>query len=414
MATHRPFGAALRERFLRYVTVDTQSSTKSDSFPSTDKQLVLLGQLKVELEQMGLSDVVLDKFGYLMATIPATVGYESKRVIGFLAHVDTSPDASGTDVRPSVVSGYDGGDIELSGGDRITPTQYPALAKLLGHDLATSDGKTLLGADDKAGVAIIMTMAAELTQNREIEHGKIRICFTPDEEIGKGVDFFDPRIFGADYAYTLDGGAEGEIEYENFNAAGATIEIKGHNHHPGAAKGKMINALDVAHELHAMLPSSQRPQYTDGYEGFCHLVEMSGSVQHATMEYIIRDHSMKEFERRKVELWSAVDFLGKRYGDGVMKLAIKDQYFNMRKMVAPHPELIELAKEAMLAEGVEPIVQPIRGGTDGARLSYMGLPCPNLFTGGGNFHSTHEYCSLTTMERAVSVVVRLIELWGKQ
>ncbi len=404
----------LKERFLEYVAFDTQSCSSSESFPSTDKQLVLLSHLAAQMRQMGLSDVEEDKYGYVMGTIPASKGYEMCRVIGFLAHVDTSPDVSGANIRPRIWENYTGGDIILSGGEVLSEAQYPELKRLRGHDIITTDGTTLLGADDKAGVAEIMVAAEVLMRHPEIKHGAIRICFTPDEEIGRGVDFLDMRKFRADLAYTLDGGAEGELEYENFNAAGARIEISGKNHHPGAAKGRMINALDVAHELHSMLPPSERPQFTEGYEGFFHLVELSGTVDSTKMEYIIRDHSDDGFERRKVALWSAVDFLSKRYGERVLKLTLKDQYFNMRKMIEPHIMMIDLAKEAMKMADVEPRIQPIRGGTDGARLSFMGLPCPNIFTGGGNFHSRHEYCSLTTMERAVRVIVNLAELWGKQ
>ncbi len=403
----------LKERLLRYVSFDTQSSPACDSFPSTKGQLVFMEELVRELREIGLEDVTQDKYGYVMATIPASEGCELRPVIALIAHVDTSPDVSGTGVNASVIESYDGKDIILSHKETIHVAEYPELERLIGHTLITTDGETLLGADDKAGVAEIVTAAVELMQNPDIKHGKIRICFTPDEEIGRGVDFLDLRALGADFAYTLDGGAEGELEYENFNAAGAKIEIIGHNHHPGAAKGRMKNALDMAHELHAMLPAVERPQYTDGYEGFFHLISMSGTVERAEMEYIIRDHSLDEFERRKVAMWSIVDFLQKRYGEESFKLTLKDQYFNMRRMVEPHPELISRAEEAMRKAGVEPIICPIRGGTDGARLSFMGLPCPNLFTGGGNFHSRHEYCSLTTMGRAVEVVINLVQLWNK-
>lgn len=403
----------LKERFLRYVSFDTQSDDTSESFPSTEKQLTLLSHLANEMRDLGLEEVVQDKFGYVMATIPASEGCELRPVIGLLAHVDTSPDVSGADVKPQFISDYNGEDIALGFGETIAVNDYPELQKLIGHDLITTDGKTLLGADDKAGVAEIVTVAATLMANPEIKHGKVRICFTPDEEVGRGVDFFDVRAFGADFAYTLDGGAEGEIEFENFNAAGAKIEITGHNHHPGAAKGRMKNALDIAYELQSMLPAAEKPQYTEGYEGFFHLHSLSGTVESAVIEYIIRDHSLDRFEERKVAMWSIVDFLQKRYGDGVIKLTLKDQYFNMRKMVEPHPELISYVEEAMAKVGIEAIKCPIRGGTDGARLSFMGLPCPNLFTGGGNFHSRHEYCSVTTMERAVDVVIKLLERWAK-
>ncbi len=403
----------LKERFLRYVSFDTQSSTTSESYPSTAKQLILMEELVKELTELGAVDVTLDKYGYVMATIPASEGCELRPVIALIAHVDTSPEVSGAGVKSQIIEEYDGGDIILSPRESIKVSEYPELLKLIGHTLITTDGETLLGADDKAGVAEIMTVAAELITNPTIKHGRVRICFTPDEEVGAGVDFLDLRALGADFAYTLDGGAEGELEYENFNAASAKIEITGHNHHPGAAKGRMKNALDMAYELHSMLPAVERPQYTDGYEGFFHLTSMSGSVQSAEMEYIIRDHSLDEFEKRKVMVWSIVDFMQKRYGEDAFKLTLKDQYFNMKRMVEPHPELISKAVEAMCDAGVEPLVCPIRGGTDGARLSFMGLPCPNLFTGGGNFHSRHEYCSLTTMGRAVEVVINLLQQWAK-
>ncbi len=403
----------LKERFLKYVSFDTQSDETSESFPSTEKQLVLLSHLAEEMREIGLQDVVQDKFGYVMATIPASEGCELRPVIGLLAHVDTSPEVSGANIKPQYIANYDGEDITLGFGETIKVSDYPELQRLIGHEIITTDGSTLLGADDKAGVAEIMTVAAILMANPEIKHGKVRICFTPDEEVGRGVDFFDVRAFGADFAYTLDGGAEGEIEFENFNAAGAKIEITGHNHHPGAAKGRMKNALEMAYELHSMLPACEKPQYTEGYEGFFHLHSLSGTVESAVMEYIIRDHSLDRFEERKIAMWSAVDFLQKRHGEEAFKLTLKDQYFNMRRMVEPHPEVISHVEEAMQEVGIEPIKCPIRGGTDGARLSFMGLPCPNLFTGGGNFHSRHEYCSLTTMERAVDVVIKLLERWAK-
>ncbi len=404
----------LLERFLRYVSFDTQSAPESESYPSTDKQLVLMNHLAGELREIGLEDVELDKYGYLMATIPATKGCELRPVIALMAHVDTSPDVSGAEVKPQIIECYDGGNIELNRNETINIAEYPELKNLIGHTIITTNGETLLGADDKAGVAEIVTAAAELIKDRNIEHGKIRVCFTPDEEVGRGVDFLDLRRLGADFAYTLDGGAEGELESENFNAAGAKIEITGHNHHPGAAKGRMLNALDMAYELHSLLPAVERPQYTEGYEGFFHLTSLSGTVERAVMEYIIRDHSLDKFEKRKVMMWSCVDLLQKRYGEESFKLTLKDQYFNMQRMIDPHPELISLAEEAMIMANVVPLKRPIRGGTDGARLSFMGLPCPNLFTGGANFHSRHEYCSLTTMGRAVDVIKNLVQLWAKK
>lgn len=403
----------LRERFLSYVAFDTQSTTESDSYPSTDKQLVLLRHLADEMVSIGMTDVEMDKYGYVMGGIAATKGYETRPVIGFLAHVDTSPDVSGANIKPRIIESYDGEDIELSMNDYIRVAEYPELRELMGHEIVTTDGTTLLGADDKAGVAVIMCAMERLIADPSLPHPKIRVCFTPDEEVGAGVDFLDLRRLGADFAYTLDGGAEGEIEFENFNAAGAKIVIKGHNHHPGAAKGRMKNALDIAVELHSMLPTQERPQYTEGYEGFFHLVKIGGTVEGAEMEYIIRDHSREQFESRKVLMWSVVDMLQKRYGETVLTLTLKDQYFNMRSVVERHPDLIDRAEAAMKDAGVEPIRRPIRGGTDGSRLSFMGLPCPNLFTGGGNFHSRHEYCSLTTARRAVEVVVGLAQRWAK-
>ncbi len=399
----------LIDRFLSYVAFDTQSRNESESYPSTEGQLVLLNHLAEQLQEMdGVEQVEIDKYGYVMATIPATKGSEFLPVIGLLAHVDTSPDVTGAGVNARVVECYDGSDIELSSTEILSPKIYPELEKLVGHRLITTDGTTLLGADDKAGVAIIMDSVRRIAVDPNHSHGKIRVAFTPDEEVGRGVDFFDLRRFGADFAYTLDGGAEGEIEFECFNAAGAKIEIDGVNQHPGTAKGRMINALDVANELHNLLPSQERPQYTQDYEGFFHLVRLSGSVDSAEMEYIIRDHSADGFEARKVLLWSCVDMLQKRYGEKSLHLTLKDQYQNMRYVIERHPEIIERAEEAMRLVGVEPHRTPIRGGTDGARLSFMGLPCPNLFTGGGNFHSRYEYCSVTTMERAVEMVINLV------
>ncbi len=403
----------LRDRFLKYVSFDTQSAVESESYPSTAKQLILLEHLANELREIGAEDVVQDKYGYVMATIPASEGCELRPTIGLLAHVDTSPDVSGADINPRIISCYDGGDIDLSMEETIRVAEYPELEKLVGHEIITTDGTTLLGADDKAGVAAIVTAAERLIADKRIIHPRVRICFTPDEEVGSGVDFLDLSKLGADFAYTLDGGAEGEIEFENFNAAGAKIEITGHNHHPGAAKGRMKNALDIANELHNLLPTQERPQYTEGYEGFFHLVRLNGTVESAEMEYIIRDHSAEEFESRKILIWSCVDMLQKRYGESVLKLTLKDQYQNMRKIVERHPEMIDKAEEAMREVGVEPIRRPIRGGTDGARLSFMGLPCPNLFTGGGNFHSRHEYCSMTTMERSVETIINLLRKWAK-
>ncbi|WP_289064908.1 peptidase T [uncultured Alistipes sp.] len=403
----------LKERFLKYISYDTQSSEESTTYPSTDKQKVLLSELRDEMQALGMTEVTMDRYGYVMGTVPATPGCENAPVIGFIAHVDTSPDMSGKDVKPRIVEDYDGGDIVLNGHLTMRVADFPELAFFKGHTLIHTDGTTLLGADDKAGVAEIMTAAEYLLAHPEVKHGKIRIGFTPDEEVGRGVDFFDVAAFGADFAYTVDGGMEGELEYENFNAASARIDIQGRNVHPGYAKGKMINAIEVACDLQRMLPEAEKPEHTEGYEGFYHCVGLNGTVEKATLSYIIRDHDADRFEQKKVFMWAAVDLLKKKYGDEVLTLTLKDQYFNMRKMVEPHPQVIGKALEAMRMADVKPLVRPIRGGTDGARLSFMGLPCPNLFTGGMNFHGKFEYCSLTTMRKAQEVILNLAQLWSE-
>ncbi|MBR6759498.1 MAG: peptidase T [Alistipes sp.] len=403
----------LKDRFLKYVSFDTQSDENSTTFPSTDKQLVLLNYLADEMRSLGMEDVTVDKYGYAMGTIPASKGYENAPVIGFISHVDTAPDMSGKDIKPHIIEDYDGGDIHLNGALTMQVKDFPELAMFKGHTIIHTDGTTLLGADDKAGCAEIMTAAEYLMAHPEIKHGKIRLGFTPDEEIGRGVDYFDVKAFGADFAYTMDGSYEGELEYENFNAASAVIEIQGRNVHPGYAKDKMINAIQVACELNAMLPVQQRPEYTTGYEGFYHCVGISGTVENAKISYIIRDHDSEKFEQKKVYIWSCVDLLQKRYGQEVLKLLLKDQYYNMRKMVEPHPQVIDKAMEAMRMADVKPIVKPTRGGTDGARLSFMGLPCPNIFAGGMNFHGKFEYCSLQTMQKAVNVIINIAQLWAK-
>ena len=401
----------LKERFLKYVSFDTQSDESSTTFPSTDKQLVLLRHLKEELETIGLKEVTMDKYGYVMATLPATKGYENAPVIGFIAHVDTAPDMSGANVKPHVVENYNGKDIRLGDDCYLRIDEFPELAFFKGHTLIHTDGTTLLGADDKAGVAEIVTAMEWLVAHPELPHGKIRVGFTPDEEIGRGVDYFDVQKFAADFAYTMDGGMEGELEYENFNAAGAKIQIAGRNVHPGMAKNKMINAIDIACELNALLPAEQRPQFTEHYEGFFHCVGIKGSVEEAEISYIIRDHDSDKFEQKKQLMWDVVNFLQRKYGEKCLTLTLKDQYYNMRKMVEPHPQLIEKARRAMIEAGVKPQVKPIRGGTDGSRLSFMGLPCPNLFTGGMNFHGRYEYVSLTTMNRAMNTIINLARLW---
>ena len=403
----------LKERFLKYVAINTRSDENSESFPSTAVQWDLLNALVEEMKLLGLEDVTIDKYGYAMGTIPATKGKENAPVIGFLAHVDTAPDMSGENVRPHIIESYDGEDIVLNNTLTMKVADFPELKRFIGHTLIHTDGTTLLGADDKAGVAEIMAAAEYLMAHPEVEHGKIRIGFTPDEEIGRGVDFFDVKAFGADFAYTMDGGYEGELEYENFNAASAKIAIQGRNVHPGYAKSKMINAIEVACELNSLVPAVERPQFTEGYEGFYHCVGFNGTVENATISYIIRDHDADLFEKKKVWMHNIVGILNNKYGEGVLTLTLKDQYYNMRKMVEPHPQVIENALKAMHDADVEPIVRPIRGGTDGARLSFMGLPCPNIFAGGMNFHGKFEYCSLNSMEKAVKVIINIAKRWAE-
>lgn len=401
----------LKERFLHYIGFDTQSDETSHTFPSTEKQLVLLRSLYDEMITLGLSEVSMDEHGYVMGSIPATAGMEGRPIIGFISHVDTAPDMSGANVKPQIIENYDGTDIRLNDSLMMTVADFPELSFYKGHTLITTDGTTLLGADDKAGVAEIMTMAEYFMNNPQIAHGKIRIGFTPDEEIGRGVDFFDVERFGAQFAYTVDGGFEGELEYENFNAASAKLIIQGRNIHPGSAKGKMINALQIACDLQTMLPVGMRPELTEEYEGFFHLIHLSGSVEQAEMSYIIRDHDRKLFEEKKQILSKAVAYLNARLGEEAITLKLQDQYYNMKEQIDPYPELIERAQQAMKMAGVTPVVKPIRGGTDGARLSYMGLPCPNLFTGGMNFHGKYEYCSLTTMYKALKTIIHLATLF---
>ena len=401
-------------KFLRYVAIDTQSDENSATQPSTTKQLNLSKLLVKELKAMGIEDAALDEFGYVMATIPANT---KKKIptIGFIAHVDTSPDLSGENIKPQIIENYNGKDIVLNKEKEINLTlkNFPELAEFKGKTLITTDGTTLLGADDKAGIAEIMTAAEYIMQNTKLQHGIIKIGFTPDEEIGRGVDKFDVKKFAADYAYTMDGGALGELEYENFNAASAKIKIQGNNIHPGYAKGKMINAIHVAMELNALLPANERPEYTCNYEGFFHLVNISGAVEQASMQYIIRDHDSKKFEQKKKNITDCVDFLNKRYGKDVLMLELKDQYYNMREMVEPHYHVVETAIKAMEMAGIEPLVKPIRGGTDGARLSFMGLPCPNIFAGGHNFHGKYEFVAVESMEKATEVILNIVKLYAE-
>ena len=399
-----------KSRFLRYVTYYTTSDEFTGTSPSTERQKDLGRALMQELEALKLEDVHMDDCGNVLATLPASKGVDAP-VIALIAHMDTAPDASGENVKPRLVR-YEGGELKLNDTVSLTEALCPGLESHVGEELIVTDGTTLLGADDKAGVAEIMA-AVETMIEKNVKHGEVRVIFTTDEEIGNGVDGLDVQELGCDYGYTVDGGPLGEIEFENFNAASAVLTVHGVGVHPGSAKNVMINAATAAMAFHAMLPEDEVPEKTDGYEGFFHLTEMSGSVTEATLRYIIRDHDTAKFEQKKSYLWSAVDLLTKKYGDGVLTLTLKDQYFNMRKMVEPHPQLIDKAMEAMRMAGVEPLVRPIRGGTDGARLSFMGLPCPNLFTGGMNFHGKFEYCSLTTMRKAVQVILNLAQLWAK-
>ena len=395
---------------MRYVSIDTQSNEESESQPSTAKQLNLLRMLRDELKAMGV-EATLDEFGYVMGSIPSNI---DKKVpaVGFIAHVDTAPDASGADVKPQIVEKYDGGEIALAGvpGLALKPSEFPEMLHYVGQTLITTDGTTLLGADDKAGVAEIMYAAQYMMEHPDFKHGEIKIGFTPDEEIGRGVVKFDVAKFGAKYAYTMDGGEIGELEYENFNAAGAKIHIQGSNIHPGYGKDKMVNSMLIAMELNGMLPVEQRPRFTQGYEGFFHLTEINGTVEETTMSYIIRDHDRAKFEEKKALMTSVVEFLNKKYGD-VVKLELKHQYYNMRQEVEPHFFIVERAIKAMEMANIKPKVQPIRGGTDGANLSFMGLPCPNIFAGGHNFHGKLEYVPLESMMKASEVILNIITLF---
>ena len=401
------------DRFLRYVAVDTQSNPESETQPSAAKELDLLSLLCQELKAMGL-EAELDQYGYVMATIPSNCDKEIPAV-GFIAHVDTAPDASGVDIKPQIIPDYDGSDIPLKGveGLSLKVSDFPELLDYKGQTIITTDGTTLLGADDKAGVAEIMNAVQYIVEHPEFKHGEIKIGFTPDEEIGRGVVKFDVEKFGARYAYTMDGGAVGELEYENFNAAGATVKIQGRNIHPGYAKGKMLNAILIGMELNALLPVEQRPEYTSGYEGFFHIIGFNGTVESATFSYIIRDHDMALYEQKKAYMQKCVDFINEKYGEGTATVEIKHQYYNMRKEVEPHYHIVEKAKQAMEMEGIVPNIKPIRGGTDGANLSFMGLPCPNIFAGGHNFHGKMEFIPLESMEKASKVILNIISLYAE-
>ncbi len=404
------------EKFLRYISVDTASDPESNSQPSTAKQLELSRMLLKELKELGVADATLDEHGYVMATIPSNLPAGKKvPVIGFIAHVDSAPDAPGAGVNPQIIYNYNGEDIVINSerGMVMRVEEFPELAGYKGQTLITTDGNTLLAADDKAGIAEIMSAVEFIMKNPDFMHGEIKIGFTPDEEIGRGVDKFDVKRFGAEYAYTLDGGEFGELEYENYNAAGVKIFIQGRNIHPGYAKDKMINAIILGTEFNALLPVEQRPEFTQHYEGFFHIIRFDGTVEEAMIQYIIRDHDSEKFEFKKNLIEESVTYMNKKYGEGTFRLELKDQYYNMRKQVEPHYHIVEKAVEAMEMAGVKPHIKPIRGGTDGARLSFMGLPCPNIFAGGHNFHGRYEYIPLESMEKATEVILNIVKLYTK-
>ena len=403
------------ERFLKYVTFDTQSDESTGVTPSTPKQMVFAQYLKTELEELGLKDISLDENGYLFATLPSNVNHEVP-VVGFIAHMDTSPDMSGENVKPRIVEKYDGKDIPLCAEENIilSPANFPELLDHVGEDLIVTDGHTLLGADDKAGIAEIVGAVAYLIAHPEIKHGDIRIGFNPDEEIGLGAHKFDVEKFGAKWAYTMDGGEVGELEFENFNAAAAKIRVKGRNVHPGYAKNKMINSLLVANEYASLLPANETPGTTEGYEGFYNLIGMEGEVENTVLSYIVRDHDREKFEARKQALLNYAAQLNEKYGEGTVTVELKDQYYNMRQQVEPLMHIIDIAFAAMQEAGVTPKVKAIRGGTDGAQLSFKGLPCPNIFAGGLNFHGRYEFVPVQSIEKAMNVVVKIAELTAKR
>ena len=402
---------ALVERFLKYVSFDTQSSEETEVTPSTPGQMVFAKYLKEELESLGLEDITLAEHGYLFATLPANID-KPVPTIGFIAHMDTSPDMSGKDVSPRIVQNYDGSDIVLCAEENVvlSPSQFPELLDHKGEDLIVTNGKTLLGADDKAGIAEIVSAIVYLKEHPEIKHGKIRIGFNPDEEIGLGAHKFDVEKFGCDWAYTMDGGEVGELEFENFNAASAKITFKGRNVHPGYAKNKMVNSIRVANRFCAMLPAHETPEHTEGYEGFYHLISFNGDVEQTTVAYIIRDHDRARFESRKKKIERFISEINAEYGEGTATLELRDQYYNMREKIEPVMHIIDTAFAAMEAVGVKPNVKPIRGGTDGAQLSFKGLPCPNIFAGGLNFHGRYEFAPIQNMEKAMKVIVKIAEL----
>ena len=401
------------DRFLRYVAVDTQSNEESETQPSAAKEWNLLKMLRDELQALGVT-VNLDEYGYVMATIPSNID-KPVPAVGFIAHVDTAPDASGENVKPQIIPNYDGGAIDLKGvpGLQLKPEEFPEMLHYVGQTLITTDGTTLLGADDKAGVAEIMHAVQYMVEHPEFKHGPVKIGFTPDEEIGRGVVKFDVKRFGADFAYTMDGGEVGELEFENFNAASAKVHIQGRNVHPGNAKGKMRNAILIGQELNGLLPVDQRPEFTEHYEGFFHIISFKGTVENADFAYIIRDHDRTKFEAKKTLIKQVVDFINVKYGAGTATVEVRDQYYNMREQVEPHYHIIDKAVKAMEMAGIKARIQPIRGGTDGANLSFKGLPCPNIFAGGLNFHGKMEYVPLESIEKASEVILNIITLFAE-
>ncbi len=403
------------DRFIRYIKIDTESARKSDTYPSTNKQLKLAKLLEAELKGLRLEDTATDQYGYVTATLPANVERQDVPVVGFLAHMGTSPDFSGADVNPQFIENYDGGTVILNKEKTIimSPEEFPDLKKYVGETLITTDGTTLLGADDKAGIAEILAAVEYLIEHPEIKHGTLKIGFTPDEEVGSGVDYFDVEKFGADFAYTVDGGEVGEVQFENFNASSAEISIQGRNVHPGKSKLKMRNALLIGMEFNDLLPVFERPEYTEKYEGFYHLYQYGGTVEQASMTYIIRDHDREKFEAKKSMVLQAAAFINAKYGDEIITVKIEDQYYNMREKVEPHPEIMGIAIQAVKAVGIEPKIEPVRGGTDGSRLSYMGLPTPNLFTGGHYAHGKYEFIPVFALKKAVEVLIKIAELVKK-
>lgn len=403
------------ERFIRYSKIYSTSDPESNTYPSTNRQKLFADILTSELKELGFSDVICDKYGYVTATIPSNVNYNTP-VVGFIAHMDTSPDYSGENVNPRIIYNYQGNEILLDKESNLNlnSTDFPEILKYIGQDLIVTDGKTLLGADNKAGIAEIITAMQILLNNSELKHGKIRICFTPDEEIGKGTQYFDIDNFGANFAYTIDGGEIGELEYENFNAASAKIVIKGRSVHPGSAKNTMINSMHLANKIINSLPADQRPEHTEGYEGFFHLTSFIGDVSESKIEFIIRDHDFSKFETKKRLLKEICSLCNLQYGDGTVNCEIKDQYFNMKQKIEPVKFIVDIAEHAMIEVGVKPKIKAIRGGTDGAQLSWKGLPCPNIFTGGHNFHGPYEFIPVQSMEKAVDVIVRLAQLIAKK